>query len=312
MYKPTETQQARWQSVDQAYQALAEATAEKIRRRGAIARPPVSAMQTEPPLSQAATANASGPCPTCLDMKLVTMDLPVEHQDFGKAFPCPTCQQPQLARAAKRAEQEKINTLIASSGLSKHHLYTFEDFWALSDGMRAGKEDAAHICQSLAEQFEVCLDVCRPGVCLHGVYGTGKTTLATAALLYVAKRGVAVLSVKYPDFLDDVQNTYGRKGEGPSADDVIRAAQEAPFVLLDDMGDPSPAAKEMSPDKRRITHRLLEYRLEHELPTLITTNCTVAQLAFQLTEKTKQRVTELCHWVEVKGDPLRNESIGAE
>lgn len=164
------------------------------------------------------------------------------------------------------------------------------------------------MCQTFATERQLCLEgICKRGVLLEGSFGVGKTTLATSTLIEAARIGSPILCVKFPDFLDDVQDTYGRDhGDGPSADDIIRAAQRAAFVLLDDMGDPSSSA-EMSSDKRRITHKLLEYRLEYELPTLITTNCTPAQLSRQLTEKTKQRVTELCHWIKVQGKSLRTE-----
>lgn len=298
----TAAQEARWRQNEQSLKAQSEAFIEKLERKRAewASRSQTQTVKSGAPLQPPAPIQTN-PCPTCSDMGAVTKNVEVGHPDFGKAFPCPTCLGPKLA-------QQRLDTLIASSGLSKHHRFTFEEFWGLNDDWREGKEDAARLCQTFATERQLCVEgICKRGVLLFGSYGVGKTTLATSTLIEAARIGSPILSVKFADFLDDVQDTYGRSREnGPSADDIVSAAQKAAFVLLDDMGDPSSSA-EMSQDKRRITHKLLEYRLEHELPTIITTNCTADQLSRQLTEKTKQRVTELCHWVIVRGPSLRTE-----
>jgi DNA replication protein DnaC len=299
----TKARQARWEQAEQVHKSEAEAFQMKMQRRRQYwqdnPRPEID--QTEVSSLPTKTQSGSEACPTCLDLGAVTKNVPIHHPDFGKSFPCPTCLGPKLA-------QQRLDTLIASSGLSKHHQFTFEQFWALPDEWREGKEHVAELCQIFATERQLCIEgICKRGVLLEGSFGVGKTTLATSTLIEAARIGSPILCVKFADFLDDVQDTYGReRNDGPSADDIIRAAQRAGFVLLDDMGDPTSSA-EMSSDKRRIAHKLLEYRLEHELPTIITTNCTTEQLSKQLTEKTKQRVTELCHWIKVRGKSLRTE-----
>lgn len=199
-----------------------------------------------------------------------------------------------------------MEKLIKSSGLSKHHHHSFDDFWALPDYMREGKEEAASACYTLAaEQHLYVNGVDKFGILLHGSYGTGKTTLGTSALILSSGNGIVVLRVKFADLLDDVQAAYDRRDtDAPTSDEIIQTARKAQFALLDDMGDPRSMA-ELSPDKRRISHKLLEYRLEYELPTIITTNCSPVQLETQFTTRTWERIRELCHIIEVTGENLR-------
>lgn len=206
----------------------------------------------------------------------------------------------------RQDQQAKLNSVIKSAGLSPRHLFTFEDFFALPDELRKDKEHAAELCYLLATEGKLAIEgVWKFGLCLHGTFGVGKTTLTTSALIEAAQRGTPILRVKFADFLDDVWDAYGnRNGNGPKADDLVREAQNAPVVLLDDMGDPK-SRDELHPDKRRITHKLLEWRNEYCLTTFITTNCDQDLLEKQLTKRTFERVQELCHFEEVKGPNLR-------
>lgn len=236
-------------------------------------------------------------------MRFLGLSLPVGHPDFGKTIPCPDCQGPILAAKQAEAEQEAIDRLITSAGISPRHMYSFEDFYALPDEMRAGKEQAAELCKTLATDGQVTYEgVCKVGLVLYGEFGTLKTTLGTAALMERARAGYPVLRVKFADFLDDVKDTYGRKDR--HAEDLIRAAQKAQFVLLDDMGKPG-VIQQMKPDEIRITHKLLEYRNEFLLPLIGTSNCIPALLKMQIGERTYERLRELCHFIKVSGENLR-------
>lgn len=232
-------------------------------------------------------------------MEWVTRSVPLDHPDFGKSFPCPVCKAPEL-RAIRQAE---IGARLRSSGFSARHRYTFEDFEALDLEWREGKEDAYEACKILQRHKEVVIaGVTKPGICLWGDFGLGKTTLGTAAMIREANEGGIVLRIKFSDFLDDVQDAYGRKDE--HSEDIIKAAQKAPLVLLDDMCDPR-SRQELSPDRSRIALKFFDYRNEQLLPIIITTNCLEAQIEYQLGKQTFERVRELCHFIKVTGANLR-------
>jgi len=231
-------------------------------------------------------------------MKAVTLDVPYGDPNFGKAFPCPSCQGPKLAQA-------KLDRMVADSGLSPHHMLTFDDFWGLPPEYREGKEEAASLCAALAQEGQVLVDgLVKYGLLLHGIYGVGKTTLATSTLIERARMGYPVLRVKHADFIDKVQRAYSASENQPDSDEILSAACKAPFAMIDDLGDPM-STKLITDDKRRIIHRLLEYRLEYNLPTVITTNLTQEQIRQQFSERTAQRIFELTHWVVVTGQNLR-------
>lgn len=228
----------------------------------------------------------------------MTKNVPLEHPDFGKAFPCPTCQ-------AAKLRQKQLDSLVENGGLSPHHMYTFEDFYALPDDLREGKELAAQACQTLAEEKVVYLNgIPKNGVLLWGVFSMGKTTLATAACIHFAARGGAILRVKWADFMDQVQAGYSPREGELNSDEILGRAQRAPFLMVDDIGDPKDV-RPATPDKRRITHRLLEYRLENNLPTVATSNLSRDQMYWYFTDRTAIRIYELSHEIEVTGPGLR-------
>lgn len=242
-------------------------------------------------------------CPVCDGMRCLRYDVPVGDPNFGKVYPCPECEAPRLQAASRRDMQQQVDDLILSAGIPKRHRHTFDDFYALPDAMRDGKELAAEYVIRFQLDKQITIDdVTKCGLVLMGPFGVGKTALATAALIAEAQQGGSILRVKFMDLLDDVKDAYGR--QDVHSEDLIRAAQRVNFALLDDMGNPK-INNEMTPDQIRITHKIMEWRDENMLPTLITTNCTRDQLKRQLTERTFERVRELCHFVDVGGDNLR-------
>ena len=58
-------------------------------------------------------------------------------------------------------------------------------------------------------------------------------------------------------------------------------------------------------DRRRIIYQLINYRHNHDLPMLITTNLNGQQLADQFGGRTVERIIESCAWVKMEGQNLR-------
>lgn len=277
--------------------------------------------QTTIPNGSPVSIVVTGPqCAECEDREWVRTGAPLGHPDFGKSIPCPVCKAPKLEQAKREAEKARIEQIIKGAGLSKHHMYSFDDFWKLPDEYRAGKEQAAEACQIFArEQWLGYQGIYKRGLLLWGVYGTGKTTLATSIVLEVANAGQTVMRVKYADLLDKIQNAYGAiqvylrsaaKGTLPplSADQIVQASCDVDLLMIDDLGNTRAdlIGKPITEDKLKHVHRIFDSRNEMEKPTVVTTNLTEAQIVAQFSERTKQRIYELCHAVEVKGVNLRS------
>jgi DNA replication protein DnaC len=235
-------------------------------------------------------------CPTCLGMKAITLDLPVDHEDFGKSFPCPAC-------TSHKQEQARTAAMFGGDVLDHYRDLSFATFEALPD--LEGKDQALHYCKMLADQGCVSTDAKRfPGLVLWGEYGMGKTGLASSALHAMAvARDKSVLFVKYAPLMADIQDTYGKK-TGRSANDIANAVARIPVLLIDDVGDPDFTGMETQ-DKKRWLLKIIDHRHSRDMNTIITTNLNGEQFLRQFGERITQRVYEMCFWVEVKGINLR-------
>ena len=142
----------------------------------------------------------------------------------------------------------------------------------------------------------------RPGLLLYGEPGTGKSGLAWWA---VQARGWG-LWLTWNDLLGQIQNEW----EGREA--LIEAAQNAPVLFLDDLGDPYSSNGRITDDRRNILFRIINHRLANQLPTIITSNINggnlnvvMVNLERQFDERIVDRLFELCNLVEMGGANLR-------
>ena len=74
-----------------------------------------------------------------------------------------------------------------------------------------------------------------------------------------------------------------------SAEEIIERAKSTPLLILDDIG-----AEKASEWTQEQLYRIVNFRYEHMLPTVITTNCDGAQLEMALGRRIVSRLIELC------------------
>lgn len=255
-------------------------------------------------------APAPPSCATCADMGCVRHDVPYDHPDFGKLFPCPNPDCPTVLEQRQR----RFAGLLKHSGLpAKYARLTFESWGTLPAAQRAGKDLAVASAYLFAttEAFSLnhaagVVDAAPPGydelrgwLVLQGALGVGKTGLAAAAMNEMLLRGRAALYYRIGDLFADIQSRYGQK-DGASADELLEAVKSAPALILDEMNVPK-----ASDDKLRIVEELIRHRHGRELPTLITCNIGVKEFAALWGERTSDVVFEQAHWIVMKGDRLR-------
>lgn len=162
----------------------------------------------------------------------------------------------------------------------------------------------------------------KPGLILLGPYSVGKTGLLTAAYQALVARGghwLGSLWIEFYDFVAAVQSGYG---DG-TADDRLRAAQQAPLLFIDDLGTtrllvstpgapmsawPSRPEKD---DKQRILDALVSHRHREHLPTLATTNLSLEQLCAQFDGRIVERLLQACRVVRMGGRNLRLDPVAA-
>jgi DNA replication protein DnaC len=207
------------------------------------------------PTSSSTSEQLSDVCPVCGGLGYVARDLPTDHADFGKLFPC-SCKLDEIER--RRMEQ-----LRSLSNLDHLARLTFANFvpegYGLAPDQAANLRGAYDLAQHYAENPVGWL-------VLFGRYGCGKTHLAAAIANRAIERGQPVLFIVVPDLLDYLRATFGPNSP-VSYDERFDQVRNAPLLILDDLGTQSSTA--WAQEK---LYQILNHRYNAHLPTVITSN----------------------------------------
>jgi len=200
-------------------------------------------------------------CEYCAGRRLVRKgDLPIEHPDFGKAFPCPVCSAPILM-------QRRLSALFGELGekLQEHTLDNFEvDSRARRVALtkvRAWLDDPGH-----------------PWLYLHGPVGIGKTHLSVGALKAWIEMGHSGAFKLSRDLLDRIRQGY----DDGSYRDVMDALVKTDLLVIDDLG--SERHKESTDDDwaSEKLFQIIGGRYDNNGRMIITANYTLDALSKRL------------------------------
>lgn len=114
------------------------------------------------------------------------------------------------------------------------------------------------------------------GLYFSGGLGTGKTYLASAMCNDLAKKGYKVAFVNYPKLCSDIRNNVT---EYDYVDSRMRKLRRAFVLVIDDIG----AESVTNYIRDDILFPILDYRMEHGLRTLFTSNCDLKSLEKRMT-----------------------------
>jgi DNA replication protein DnaC len=206
-------------------------------------------------------SGGEGQCPRCGGLGWLRRDVPLDHPDFGRAFPC-DCIADELAER-RLASVQRVSHMAALDRM------TFETFEVEApgnspDGVRSLRR-ACEAARRFAEQPEGWL-------VLRGGYGCGKTHLAAAIVHERLRQGGSALFVVVPDLLDHLRAAFS-PGSGADYDERFEAVRGAPLLVLDDLGTQAPTA--WAAEK---LFQLLNHRYNAQLPTVVTTNVDLGEL----------------------------------
>lgn len=237
------------------------------------------------------------PCPICGGLGSITYDVPVDHPDFGKAFPC-ECRRRQV-------EQARLTRLFGETApLAIYSDFTFESWDQLPLQDRRGKERARELAGALADGPFYADGRKRIGLVLSGERGTTKTSLATCILRAWTQRGASTMWAAFWRITQQVKATYS-KSATRSYLDVIEALTSVDFLLVDDMG--SGRGVVINEHTRDVAWAVINERYCRLLPTAITTNFKWKEFASAFDYALAERINQIYEWCDVGGRNLRTE-----
>lgn len=137
-----------------------------------------------------------------------------------------------------------------------------------------------------------------PSVLLLGVTGVGKTHEA-----YGAMRELAISGVSGQWQVTTAADLYAalRPRHGVDSEAEFRKYRSARLLFVDDLG----AERKPTEFTEEINFRLINWRYENHLPTLMTSNVEPKELAGRLGDRVISRLAEMCQRVPMKGHDRR-------
>ncbi|MFZ5898085.1 MAG: ATP-binding protein [Bacillota bacterium] len=208
--------------------------------------------------------------------------------DGENAVPCACVQERNLAR---RVENAQMPARLREQTFERFNLNYYSRRMK-DDRGRSYYENAANALRVSRKFVESYLaGDSQDGLMFCGDVGTGKTFLACCIANAVLERGGEVLFLIVPDFLDRIRATYADRDD-VSERDLVEQAKNVPLLVLDDLG-----AHTYSEWARQKIYSLLNYRLNHKLPVIVTTNLNLQELQELLGERTASRLIQMCRTV---------------
>lgn len=175
-------------------------------------------------------------------------------------------------------KQRETERLLGESGLGKRFAARrFETF-----NVTAETKEAYDACVAFCDDFSED----SKGIRLVGSYGCGKTHLTAAIIHRLAEQGIGGVFVVVPELLRAIRKGYNSTNE--DSDKLLALTEDAPLLVLDDLG-----AEKPSEWVREQLYVIINRRYENMLPTIVTTNCSTQELVDRVGQRTVSRLIEM-------------------
>lgn len=221
-------------------------------------------------------------CPFCNDTGLVP---------YGDRYRVCTC-----------AMEKELERCKKQAGITRHlATMTFENFdYAYYDdkkrtqGGLTYREGIRRIVEA-AKGFvdDVADDKAVEGLLFQGNVGAGKTYLAACIANALIEAGCKPLFIVVPDFLDEIRSTYKEKGDETEWA-LMERVKKAQVLILDDLGVHNYTEWAM-----RTLFSIINYRINRDLPMVITTNLSEEERETLLGSRIGSRLMEACRHYRV-------------
>ena len=236
---------------------------------------------TRPDEREGLHPDADPACTHCHGFGFVRRDVPLHHEDFGRAFPC--------ACAAGAIRQHRIDRMAARIPYGEEG-YTFDNYPVQGD------LQALLTCRAFAQSSSGSLF-------LTGPVRTGKTSLASCIARARLAAGDDVLFVTVPDLLEEFRHSFDHEKGELSTSQLTELVKDTTLVVFDDLG-----AEKVSGWVLDLLYRVLNHRQTRRLRTVYTSNQSLAGLERRLDDRLAWRIKAHCDgWiVKVQGANLND------
>jgi len=198
------------------------------------------------------------------------------------AVPCPCMEQKRIENSFRyaRLAKELQNCRFENFNLG---------YYSSPDGDKTHYQNAQKALTASKEFVEKVLNNPNEiGLLFSGPVGSGKTFLAASIANALIEKQYKVLFLIVPDLLDELRASYTPRSETTEFD-LLDIARTIPILIMDDLG-----AHNYTEWTRNRIYSIINYRMNEQLPTIITTNLDFADIEYYLGERTCSRILQMC------------------
>lgn len=140
------------------------------------------------------------------------------------------------------------------------------------------------------------------GLMYVGPPGPGKTTAAMICMKYLVRANWTVFCTSLGEIVEQIQKSWGDKGDDRDSEEFLNRCRRADFLYIDDVGKEHRGQSGFVPT---VFDNLIRYRVQHRLPTFLSTNLTQTELEGNYGEAVMSLIEGKVLPITVLGDDYR-------